>query len=221
MSVAKRGEGIISPFLAECRSGVSHGRFRGCLTVHCCGSSDIAFRYISSAACTTSPFLRGFLIQQFEQERTVVLMIDEAQTISRANLDLLQMLSNEQTAKVKLVQIVMLAQPNFVNKLAQKPALRSRITGGASLNPLTYQDAVEMLRYRVSVAGGDFETLFSSEVQKPLYNATSGIPREMCVLCDAALVNAFALRRKSVDLECLQAAVVDLSFKGFRVQSAV
>lgn len=75
-----------------------------------------------------------------------------------------------------------------------------------------------MLRYRVSVAGGDFGRLFCSEAHKPLYNASNGIPRELCVLSDAALVNAFALRRKAVDLECLTAAINDLRFKGFRLQ---
>jgi general secretion pathway protein A len=101
--------------------------------------------------------LRLFLIEQYEAGKIVVLMLDEAQTISRANLDLLQMLANEQTQKVKLLQIVLFGQPNFANKLAQKPALRSRITGGANLNPLAIEDALAMLRYRVSVARGDFD----------------------------------------------------------------
>lgn len=163
--------------------------------------------------------LRSFLIENHTAGRTIVLMLDEAQTISRANLDLLQTLSNEQTQKVKLIQMVLFAQPNFANKLTQKPALRSRITGGANLNPLAFEDSLEMLRYRVSVAGGDFAALFCPEMHKPLYNAGNGIPRELCVLSDAALVNAFALRRKAVDMECLTAAIDDLRFKGFRLQS--
>jgi general secretion pathway protein A len=164
--------------------------------------------------------LRGFLVDSYQAGKTPVLMIDEAQTISRANLDLLQLLSNEQTQKAKLLQIVMFAQPNFVHKLTQKPALRSRITGGANLNPLTLEDALAMLRYRVSVSGGDFDALFRPETHKPLYNATGGIPRELCILSDAALVNGFALRRKAVDKECVTAAIEDLQFKGFRLQPA-
>jgi len=163
--------------------------------------------------------LRLFLVEQYEAGRIVVLMLDEAQTISRANLDLLQMLSNEQTQKAKLLQIVLFGQPNFANKLSQKPALRSRITGGANLNPLTYDDAIAMLRYRVSVAKGDFDALFPAEIHKPLYNAGNGIPRELCVLCDAALVNAFALRQPAVDAACLDMAIEDLRFKGFRLQA--
>ncbi len=161
--------------------------------------------------------LQVFLIEQYQAGKIVVLMLDECQTISRANLDLLQTLSNVQTQKVKLIQIILLGQPNFANKLTQKPALKSRITGGANLNPLTYDDALAMLRYRVEVAGGDFDTILPHEVHKTIYNAGSGVPRELCVLCDAALVNAFALRKKAVDLECIRMAVDDLKFKGFRL----
>lgn len=163
--------------------------------------------------------LRLFLVEQFQAGKIVTLMLDEAQTISRANLDLLQMLANEQTQKVKLLQIVLFGQPNFSNKLAQKPALRSRITGGANLNPLTIEDAIALLRYRISVANGDFNRLFPEAVHKLIYNAGSGIPRELCVLCDAALVNAFALRKPGVDTECVQMAVDDLRFKGFRMMT--
>lgn len=162
---------------------------------------------------------QGYLVEQYQAGRTVVLMLDEAQTISRANLDLLQTLANIQTQKVKLLQIVLFGQPNFANKLTQKPALRSRITGGANLNPLGIDDALAMLRYRVSVAEGDFDRIFPDEVHKPIYNAGGGIPRELCVLCDAALVNAFALRKSAVDAECVQMAVNDLTFKGFRLMT--
>lgn len=164
--------------------------------------------------------LRAFLVESYREGKIAVLLLDEAQTISRANLDLLQVMSNEATPKAKLLQIILFGQDNFVNKLTQKPALRSRITGGAHLDPLTLDDAMEMVSFRASVAGGDFAAMFSPEVHKPLYNASGGIPRELCVLCDAALVNAFALRRKAVDMECLIAALDDLRFKGFRLQEA-
>lgn len=162
--------------------------------------------------------LQVFLIEQYQAGKIVVLMLDECQTISRANLDLLQTLSNVQTQKVKLIQIVLLGQPNFANKLTQKPALKSRITGGANLNPLAFEDAIAMLAFRVEVAGGDFATLVPTEVHKAIYNAGNGVPRELCVLCDAALVNAFALRKRAVDIECIQMAIDDLKFKGFRLQ---
>ena len=157
--------------------------------------------------------LRGFLVEQYKAGRTVVLMLDEAQTIHPNNLDTLQALSNEQTQTAKLIQIVLLAQPNFENKLTQKPALRSRIAGGTTLNPLTLEDAIDLLRHRVEVAGGDFDTIFPAGTHKALYNATNGIPRDLCILCDGAMVNALADGSRVVDDAALTGALKDLEFK--------
>jgi general secretion pathway protein A len=162
--------------------------------------------------------LRGYLVQQYKEGRTVVVLVDEAQTIYPTNLDTIQALANEQTQTVKLIQIVLLAQPNFDFKLAHKPALRSRIAGGTTLNPLTLEDAVDLLRHRMDVAGGDFDTVFPVDTHKALYNATDGVPRDLCVLCDAAMVEAFSRGSKVVQSEILEATLKDLSFKGWGKQ---
>lgn len=165
--------------------------------------------------------LRGFLVEQYKAGRTVVLLIDEAQTLHSANLDTLQAMVNEQTQTAKLLQVVLLAQPNFEYKLTQKPALRSRIAGGTTLNPPTPDEAIDLLRHRVAVAGGEFDRLFPEPTHKAIYNATGGLPRDLCVLCDAALFNALALGRRAVDAEALDLALADLSFKGWpRAQAA-
>jgi general secretion pathway protein A len=157
--------------------------------------------------------LRGFLVQEYKAGKIVALLMDEAQTIYPTNLDTIQALANEQTQKEKLIQIVLLAQPNFEYKLTHKPALRSRIAGGATLNPLTLEDAIDLLRHRVDVAGGDFDTLFPTPTHKALYNATNGVPRDLCVLCDAALVEAYAQASKTVEPAILEAALKELAFK--------
>jgi type II secretory pathway predicted ATPase ExeA len=127
---------------------------------------------------------------------------------------------NEQTQTAKLLQVVLLAQPNFEYKLAQKPALRSRIAGGTTLNPLTPDEATDLLRHRMRVAGGDFDRLFVAATHKTLFDATNGVPRDLCVLCDAALFHALALGRKVVDADALDRALADLSFKGWGGQQA-
>jgi general secretion pathway protein A len=164
--------------------------------------------------------LRAFLVEQYKMNRSVVLLIDEAQTIYPTNLDTLQAMANEQTQTAKLLQVVLLAQPNFEYKLAQKPALRSRIAGGTTLNPLTPDEAIELLRHRMDVAGGDFDLVFPSSIHKALYNSTNGVPRDLCVLCDAAMLNASALNRKVVDEETLDGALKDLSFKHWDLMKA-
>ena len=160
--------------------------------------------------------LSGFLAAGHKAGRTTVLVIDEAQTISAENMETLTHISNLQTQRSKLIQIVLLAQPNIARKLTYKPALRDRIAHGSVLNPLTYDDALELLRYRVKQAGGDFDAIFSAEATHPIYNATKGIPRRLCMLCDGMMLNAYALRRKQVGLEEVEGALVDLKFKGWR-----
>jgi general secretion pathway protein A len=134
--------------------------------------------------------LRAFLVEQYEADKTVVLMLDEAQTLSHDNLETIRQLFNLQTQKVKLIQIILLAQPNFQNKLTHKPELKSRIVGATVLNSLTFADAVELLRHRISVAGGDFDALFPERLHNMIYDIARGIPRDLCVLCDTALLNA-------------------------------
>jgi len=157
--------------------------------------------------------IRAFLIDRYKEGKTVVLVIDEAQTIYPTNLDTVQALVNEQTQTAKLVQVLLLAQPNFENKLTQKPALRSRIAGGTTLNPLTFEDAIELVRHRMDVAGGDFDKVFQPSTHQMLYDETKGIPRDLCVLCDSAMLNASALKRPVVDEVTVKTALKDLTFK--------
>jgi len=124
------------------------------------------------------------------------------------------MLSNHQTLKHKLLQIVLFSQPTFSRKLEQVPALRSRITGAAYLNALSFEDATEMLRYRMERAGGSFDAVFPApELHHLLYKATGGIPRELCVLCNATLVNAYGAGNKRVMGADIEGAISDFRFK--------
>ena len=158
--------------------------------------------------------LVGFLVRQHTDGKTVVLMIDEAQRIAGPNLHTLHMLSNQETSKHKLLQIVLLSQPNFPNKLEKAPALKSRITSAAYLDPLSFEDAVEMLRYRVEKVGGNFNTLFpGEELHHAIFQATGGSPRDLCVLSGAALVNAAGRGLTCVTPETVAAAINDFRFK--------
>lgn len=160
--------------------------------------------------------LRSLLVGNYKEGRNTVIVIDEAQTISAENMETLTHISNEQTQKAKLVQIVLLAQPNIARKLTYKPALRDRIAHGSVLNPLSYEDAVKMLRHRLRQADGDFDRLFPGDLSRHVYNNTKGIPRRLCMLCDNVLLNAFALRKPCADEEDLGAALQDLAFKGWK-----
>ena len=159
--------------------------------------------------------LRAFLVDEYKKNRTVVLVIDEAHTIHSYNLHTIQAMTNEQTQTDKLIQIVLLAQPTFKNRLAQNPALRSRIAGIATLDPLTWEESLEMLRHRMGVAGGSFDGAFVEPTHKMIYNATGGVPRDLCVLCNAALLAAFAAGSSVVDDRILRRTLNDYSMKSW------
>jgi general secretion pathway protein A len=159
--------------------------------------------------------LKVFLLEEYQAGRTVILVLDEAQTIHPKNLDTIHAMTNEQTQQEKLLQIVLLAQPNFRYKLQQKPALRSRIAGGHTLDGLSPEDSVGLLRHRVAVAGGDFDRIFQPSTLRKLYAVTHGVPRDLCILSNAALVAAFSVGSRVVTESILGTALAGLSFKGW------
>ncbi len=190
--------------------------------------TEAAFlRSINAAFGLPTPFkgvdisnlLLSFLIEQHQADKTVVLMIDEAQTIQSKNLHTIHALLNHETAKHKLLQIVLFAQPNFTNKLEQMPALKSRVTGAVYLNPLSFEDAVAMLRFRMEQVGGNFDAVYpSTELHHAIYKAAGGVPRDLCVLCNQAMVNAYGLGNRCVDAEALRLALADFRSLKFDAQ---
>jgi general secretion pathway protein A len=163
--------------------------------------------------------LRSMLVGNYRDGKTTTLVLDEAHTISPENMETLTHISNEQTQKAKLIQIVLLAQPNIIRKLTYKPALRDRIAHGSTLNPLSFEDALGMLRHRLQVAGGSFDRLFPGTLVHEMYNTTKGIPRRLCMLGDSVLLNAFAAGKRRADDETLSDALQDLTFKGWQESS--
>ena len=107
----------------------------------------------------------------------------------------------------------MLALPSFDRKLSYQPALSSRIATRGTLDSLIASDTVDMMRHRVEVAGGDFARLFPEETHRPIWSATQGIPRKVCVLCHNILFNAYARRLAGADIETVHQAASDCEFE--------
>ena len=101
-----------------------------------------------------------------------------------------------------VITIVVLAQDNFPNKIARKEAFRSRIAVISNLDPLSFEDMEGMIAHRIETAGGAaLSDLISGRALIEIYNITQGIPRDVCVLCDAAFVNAFVRAERSITPE--------------------
>src|SRR5207248_8502380 len=123
---------------------------------------------------------KAFLIEQaMDQGKTVVLIIDEAQTMGFPQLELLRQLINVETNQMKLLQVVLFAQEELRAKLAHAKArnLRSRIVLGSTLERLTTEEVIDMVAFRWSVASGGGRHPFATEALHALAELSEGIPR--------------------------------------------
>jgi phage tail protein X len=128
-----------------------------------------------------------------------VLIIDEAQHLSAAVLEQIRMLSNLETAQSKLLQIVLVGQPELGLRLGQTNLrqLRQRIGLVAELRPLSRSDTAKYIKHRLAVAGCA-EGIFSGLALRTVYLASGGIPRLINVICDKSLVLGYAADKKRI-----------------------
>jgi general secretion pathway protein A len=155
--------------------------------------------------------LKGILVSEANAGRTVVAVIDEAQTLSDAQLEMLRLLSNFETQRAKLMQIVLAGQPALADTL-MKPSmeqLRQRISTICRLDPLTREETTSYIRYRLKQAGYDGPPLFTQEAFGLIAEASHGIPRTINNLCFNSLSLCSALNAKSVEREMAAEAILD------------
>lgn len=157
-------------------------------------------------------FLQKFLLSEDEAGRHCVLLLDEGQAVSPENLDTIAELTNFQTAKTKLITVVILAQDNFANKTERKDAFRSRIAVIGHLDPLTFEDTQAMIAHRLQTAGGgSIGEYFTPEALHSIYKVTRGVPRDICVLCDAALVDGYVRDQALMDEGLIERVATEMS----------
>ena len=151
--------------------------------------------------------LNAYLLDAYGKGLRVVLVIDEAQELSRELLEQVRLLTNLETNTQKLLQVVLLGQPELRHMLA-KPALRQlaqRITARFHLTPLQPADSNEYLRHRVGVAGG-LAFPFEESAVRRLHALSGGVPRLLNVLGERALLAGYVHGKPRVD-----AGLVDLA----------
>lgn len=147
----------------------------------------------SSSIKTFVDSLNGFLLEAHSQGRKTVLIIDEAQNLGVDVLEQIRLLTNLETHKKKLLQVIMLGQPELKLKLEQ-PELRQlaqRITARYHLEPLSKNEIQAYVSHRLSVAGVDRPIFLPATINK-LYQLSGGVPRLINLLCDRALLGAYA-----------------------------
>lgn len=149
--------------------------------------------------------LNGFLIEQLTEGRLVVLFVDEAQKLPGSQLELVRTLLNFEDGRVKLIQIVLAAQLEIRQKLADpsKKAIRSRIFAPSLLEALTLSETAAMIAFRCQRAG--VPQPFEPEAVEAVYRVTGGVPREVLKVCSIALEMARAQGTARIDADLVEA----------------
>jgi general secretion pathway protein A len=159
--------------------------------------------------------LHDYLIKQLKEGHTVSLLVDEAQNLTDEVFEGLRLLSNLETDKEKLLQIVLMGQPELKAKLDQ-PSLRQlkqRAILQCQLAPLNREEAGRYIDCRLRAAGYEGEDLFAPDAVEQIGSYSRGIPRLINVICDNALINAYATSQKRVTLEMIREVACDVGLK--------
>ena len=162
--------------------------------------------HFNTRAARLSAF-NQFLIQAFSRGEHVVLIVDEAHNLGAAALEEVRLLSNIQTDKEPLLQVILVGQPNLRDRLRQ-PSLRQlaqRVGVHFHLQPLDEEESKEYIQYRLARAGGS--GIFTPSALDKLFQVTQGVPRRINAWCDLALVAGFAEGRQEIDQEFLETVV--------------
>jgi general secretion pathway protein A len=137
--------------------------------------------------------LNHYLLAAHANGRRTVVLIDEAQNLSMEVLEQIRLLTNLETSKAKLLQIILVGQPELKQMLRRKDLrqLSQRITARYHLQPLSFVETRAYIRHRLRVCGGDPD-LFKERAIRKAYRLSGGIPRLINILCDRALLGAYA-----------------------------
>ncbi len=160
--------------------------------------------------------LNQYLIAQNAAGRRVVLLIDEAQGLSIENLELVRMLSNLETTRSKLLQIILVGQPELGETLDSYDMrqLAQRISLIYHLAPLSPRETEAYIYHRLRVAADRQTVHFSADACRGAYQYSKGIPRLINIVCDRALLLAFSNNHPKVTNSIMQAAIRELMSRG-------
>jgi general secretion pathway protein A len=147
--------------------------------------------------------LEDHLVEQFKDGRNVVLLVDEAQLLHGPQFELIRQLTNFESARSKLIQIILVGQNNLRNKLRLKKALLSRAAAVSTLDPLTPDETREMIEFRLRIAGRT-ALLFEAETIAEVHRLTKGVPREIVKRCRTALIVAAMNQLDTIPPEALE-----------------
>ena len=161
--------------------------------------------------------LNEFLLRIASNKGRAVVMIDEAQNLSASTLEMVRLLSNLETEKDKLLQIVLVGQPELLAKLAlpELRQLNQRVIVRCTLSPLSLSDTPAYIQTRLFAAGGKGTVQFTQEAVVAIHFRSLGVPRMMNIVCDRAMTAAFVAEKRIVDATHVTDALSELETDGY------
>jgi len=156
--------------------------------------------------------LNEYLILRLSRDETLVVIIDEAQNLSKEILEELRMLSNLETPDSKLLQIILVGQPELDAKLNSEDLrqLKQRIGIRRQLRTLTHEQCKEYINHRLNLVGSSSSRIFTTEAISLICDSAEGIPRNINVLCDNALLIGYSLSRNKIDANIIHEVIRDM-----------
>jgi len=160
--------------------------------------------------------LNVYLMQMKADGKNVILIIDEAQNLSIDVLEQLRLLSNLETTRSKLIQIILVGQPELADLLDSHELrqLGQRVTLSCYLAPLTFKETSAYIEHRLQIALTKPGRLFSKKAIKEIYKYASGIPRLINIICDRSLLIAYSRNQKKISGNMVRMAIRELWSRG-------
>ncbi len=158
----------------------------------------------------------NWLLERYRAGENAVLIIDEAQNLSDEVLEEIRLMTNLETFTEKLLQIVLVGQPELDDKLRrpQLRQLRQRVMLRAKTQPLLPQETSAYIAQRLRIAGSNGQEIFTPEALSAIHRYSHGIPRVVNLICEHCLINAFADQQRVVTVDAVKAVAHDFELEG-------
>lgn len=179
-------------------------------------NDELGIEYEANSTKDLIDKLNAFLLRKKAEKKRVLILIDEAQNLSKNVLEQLRLLSNLETNKEKLLQIILVGQPELAALLEsyELRQLGQRITLRYRLRPMTRAETQEYIQYRLNIASQRRGIHFERAAANQIHKYSKGVPRLINIACDRALLTAFGLNQHRITGAIAKSAIAELNGKG-------
>jgi general secretion pathway protein A len=178
---------------------------------------DLEIEFSNGSKARLLSQLNSYLIDQIKQDNNVVLIIDEAQNLKPNVLEEIRMLSNLETETEKLIQIILLGQPELKDKLAlsRLEQLRQRVAVYFHLSPLSEAETKEYILHRLKIASGSDHQYMTDAALELVYTFSKGVPRLINQICDNAFLTGYVSEKSVIDEQIMKEVIVESPMEQF------